>query len=212
MTEPSYIEGFVRKIRNAAVEVRIHGEQGDPRKLVEMAKREKQQAIARAKRQDDDFLAFDEVWCVFDRDQHDRFEDACQMARDNQLALAVSNPCFELWLLLHFRDSPGAQHRDRVQKMLKKSLPEYDKHFDFERVADGVEQATKRARHLDQEAESMGEIFRNPTTGVYRLIESIARVEPVTPSTDSAPLPPVEAQTASAKPRGGRGPDKPPAR
>lgn len=186
VTEPLYIEGFVRKTRNATVDVQIHDEHGDPRTLVEMAKSEKQQAKARAKQQGDEFLAYDEVWCAFDRDQHERFQDACQMARDNQLELAVSNPCFELWLLLHFRDSPGARHRHYVQTMLKnkKYLPGYDKHFDFERVADLVDQATERARRLDQGAARMGETFRNPTTGFYRLVESIARVEPPTPSTD----------------------------
>jgi hypothetical protein len=99
-TEPSYIEGFERKTRNAVVDVTIHDEHGDPRKLVDMAKREKKKASARAKKEKDDFAAYDEVWCVFDRDQHERFADACQMARDNQIDLAVSNPSFELWLLL----------------------------------------------------------------------------------------------------------------
>lgn len=193
VTEPLYIKGFERKARNATVEVEIHGEQGDPRKLVEMAKLKRDTAKAQAKQQKDEFLDYDEVWCAFDRDQHERFEDACQMARDNQFELAVSNACFELWLLLHFRESPGAQHRDQLRKMLKKSLPDYDKHFDFERVADRVDQATERARRLDRDANRMGEPFRNPTTGFYRLIESIARVEPLEPSTDSAALP-VEAR------------------
>ena len=103
------------------------------------------------------------------------------------LELAVSNPCFELWLLLHFRESPGAQHRRHLQRKLKKFLPGYDKHFDFELVADRVDQAVKRAGRLDQQARRMGEPFLNPTTGVYRLIESIVRVEPLAPETDSAP-------------------------
>jgi hypothetical protein len=179
--------GFVRKTRNATVKVQIHGERGDPRKLVEMAKEAKQRAEADAGRQGDDFLAYDEVWCAFDRDQFERFDDACQMARGNQLELAVSNPCFELWLLLHFRDSPGAQHRRDVHKMLRKFLRGYAKHFDFEDVAGLVDLATGRARGLDREAERMGEPFLNPTTGFYRLIESIARVEPPAPSTDSMP-------------------------
>lgn len=62
--------------------------------------------------------------------------------------------------------------------MLKKFLPGYEKHFDFDRVVAGVDLAARRARRLDQEAERTGEKFRNPTTGVYRLTESIARVEP----------------------------------
>jgi hypothetical protein len=195
VTEPSYIQGFVRETRNATVEVRIHGEHGDPRKLVEMAKHKRDEAKARAKREKDDNLAYDEVWCAFDRDQHERFEDACQMARDNQLELAVSNPCVELWLLLHFRESPGAQDREHVRKMLKKFLPDYDKHFDFDRVADLVDRAAKRARRLDKEAKQVGEPLRNPTTGFYRLTESIARVEPLEPSTDSAALPVEERPT-----------------
>lgn len=185
VTERSYIEGFERMVRNASVEVKVHDEHGDPRKLVEMAKSEKQRALAEAKRENDDFLAYDEVWCAFDRDQHERFKDACQMARDNQLELAVSNPCFELWLLLHFRNNPGPQHRRRMQTMLKKHLPGYDKHVDFERIASLVAQATERARRLDQEAERIGETFPNPTTGFYRLTESIARVEPPAPSTNA---------------------------
>jgi hypothetical protein len=182
VTEPAYINGFVRTLRNATVEVRIHGEHGDPRRLVDMAKEEKQRAEDEARRRQDEFLAYDEVWCAFDRDQHERFHDACQMARDNQLELAVSNPCIELWLLLHFRASPGARHRHDVRKMLDRFLPGYDKHVDFARVADKLTLATERAHRLDQDAERMGELFRNPTTGFHRLIESIARVEPATPS------------------------------
>ena len=30
-----------------------------------------------------------------------------EMARDNGILLAISNPCIEFWLLLHFRDNPG---------------------------------------------------------------------------------------------------------
>jgi hypothetical protein len=181
VTEPTYINGFVRITRNATVAVKIHGEHGDPRKLVEMAKEEKKRAEAEASRQEDDFLAYDEVWCAFDRDQHERFHDACEMARANQLELAASVPCIELWLLLHFRDSPGARHRLDVRKLLKKFLPGYDKHFDFKDVAGRVDQAIERARRLDQESERLGEPFRNPTTGFYRLIESIARNEPPVP-------------------------------
>src|SRR5690606_41139889 len=92
-------------------------------------------AVADAKRHDDDNLSFDEVWCVFDVDEHPRVNDACQMARDNNIQVAVSNPCFELWLLFHFRDSPGAQSRHDVQKMLKKYLPKFDKHVVFDTLA-----------------------------------------------------------------------------
>lgn len=51
----------------------------------------------------------DHVWAVFDKDDLDqnettrkRFEDAFTLARDNDVNIAYSNECFELWLLLHF--------------------------------------------------------------------------------------------------------------
>ncbi|MFT4628841.1 MAG: hypothetical protein ACI8PZ_007537, partial [Myxococcota bacterium] len=121
---------------------------------------------------------YDEVWCVFDRDEHERFADACQMARDNNLQVAASNPCFELWLLLHFRDSPGARHRHDLQHMLREFIAGDNKGVDFGALADGVAHATDRARRLDTAAEAMGEGGRNPTTGVYRLTDSIARKAP----------------------------------
>jgi len=177
-TEPEYIKGFERHVRNATVEVAIPKERGDPRKIVEIAKGHAERAKSEAKRQGDSFIAFDEVWCVFDRDEHERFHDACQMARDNGFELAVSNPCIELWLILHFRDSPGARHRHDVQKMLAEFIPGYDKGLDFSVVADCVGDATRRARRLDADASDMGEQGRNPTTGVYLLTDSIARRDP----------------------------------
>lgn len=174
-TEPDYILGFERWVRNASVEIVIPPERGDPKVIVEIAKERSGRAAAEAKKQGDSFLDYDEVWCVFDRDDHERFHDARTMARDNGFQLALSNPCFELWLLLHFRDSPGPQHRDHLTRMLRGFLPSYSKRVDFDDFEHGRLDATGRARRLDAQAEVMGEPGRNPTTGVYRLTESIAR-------------------------------------
>lgn len=175
-TEPDYIKGYERHVRNATVEVQVAKERGDPKKLVEIAKAEKDRARREARRQDDAFLDFDEVWCVFDRDEHDRFDEALSMANGNGFELAVSNPCVELWLLLHFRDSPGARHRHDVQKMLGEYLPGYDKKLEFDKLAHGVADATERAKRLDAAAEQRGDgKFDNPSTGFYRLTDSIAK-------------------------------------
>ncbi len=176
-TEPQYVNGYARWVRNAAVEVQIARERGDPKKVVQIAKAEKAAAAAEARRQGDPWLDFDEVWCVFDRDDHERFHDAIQMASANSFELAVSNPCVELWLLLHFRDSPGARHRDELRRMLRDDcLPGYAKRLDFDTLAPGVAAATERARRLARDAAALGDDpFKNPTTGFYRLTDSIAR-------------------------------------
>ncbi len=174
VTEPGYIKGYERHVRNNTVEVEIADEQGDPKRVVEIAKDRAGQASRDAKRHGDDFLMYDGVWCVFDRDDHERFSEACVMARDNGFGLAVSNPCFELWLLLHFRENPGAQHRHDIVRMLRSYVDCYDKHVDFSLFADYVDRATARGRKLGADAVEAGEEFRNPTTGVYRLAEAIA--------------------------------------
>lgn len=174
-TEPQYIRGFERHVRNATVEIEIPSEHGDPRRVVETAKEFARRAQEAATRQGDPFLAFDEVWCVFDCDDHERFDEAVSMARDNDLELAVSNPCVDLWLLLHFRESPGAQHRRDVARLLRGFLPDYDKNLDFAAFELGVGDATVRASRLDDDARTMGEEGRNPTTGFYRLTDSIAQ-------------------------------------
>ena len=57
-------------------------------------------------------------------DDHPNIPEAKQMAKANDINLAISNPSFELWLLLHFRSGPGAKHRDEIVKMLKKFVPD----------------------------------------------------------------------------------------
>jgi hypothetical protein len=174
-TEPDYIRGFERLVSNATVAIEIPRERGDPRGLVEIATRLRAEAAEAARVQGDPFLAFDEVWCVFDRDQFEHFREAVETARGRGIELAVSNPCVELWILLHFRDSPGARDRHDLQQMVKKHLPGYAKRLDFSLVASGVAGATERARRLDSDAASMGEDLRNPTTSFYRLTDSIGR-------------------------------------
>jgi hypothetical protein len=177
VTEPEYLHGFERWARNNTVEIEIPDSQGVPITLVETAVELKESADKQAKRNRDPFLAFDEVWCVFDIDEHppDKVNDARQVASARGIELAVSNPCFELWILLHFRESPGARHRDNVKELVAEKLPGYDKHLRFDDLASGVEDATRRASALHTQADEEGESHRNPTTGVYRLTESIAR-------------------------------------
>lgn len=175
-TEPQYIRGLERFLRDATLSIEIPLERGDPKTLVEVAKGFNGDAIKDARRSGDDNLRFDEVWCVFDRDDHERFGAACQMARDNLFNLAVSNPSFELWLLLHFQCNPGAQHRDTIREMLARHLPGYDKTIDFSKYLEGLNAAAVRAKRIDNMALQDGEpLFSNPSTSVYLLLGSMVK-------------------------------------
>jgi hypothetical protein len=180
-TEPQYLRGFRRACRNPRVEIAVSADHGVPMTLVRIAKQRKLDSEAAAKREGDDNLAFDAVWCVFDVDEHPEVANAKAMARDNGIGLAVSNPCFELWLLLHFREQPGMQDRRRVHELLAQFVPDYRKHVEFSIHCGGYRQAVERAEKLNDAADDAGEIGRNPTTNVYPLTESI-RGDSVFPS------------------------------
>jgi len=39
---------------------------------------------------------------VFDVGEHPKLPEALDLARRHEIAVAISNPCIELWFLLHF--------------------------------------------------------------------------------------------------------------
>jgi hypothetical protein len=173
VTEPGYIDGFRKDCRNNRVDVKVVGGAGVPRTVVECAKEEKRKADKQADGEQDDNLRYEEVWVAFDVDEHPNLNDAKQMARDNDFRLAVSNPCIELWLLLHFTDSPGMQHRDVIRDRLKEHVPGYNKHVKYSEYAPRYENAKNRAERLETAAANDHDEGRNPTTGFWRLTESI---------------------------------------
>ena len=83
--------------------------------------------------------AFEKVYAVFDRDDHDSYHEALTLAasldgklrNDAKQPVAfqaiASVPSFELWLLLHFEDIQAPLHRDEVMRRLKLHIPGYDK-------------------------------------------------------------------------------------
>jgi RloB-like protein len=172
-TDPQYLMGFKRACHNPRVSVLVHPEHGVPKTLVELGKKAKKEADKAAKAEEDDNLRFDSVWAVFDIDEHPHIGDAVQMARDNGIDLAISNPSFELWLLLHFRDSPGMKGRKEMTRILKKYVADYDKHVDYDLYKAGYTAAVTRAVKLETLVLGDNKHETNPTTGVHRLTESI---------------------------------------
>ncbi len=175
-TEPQYLNGFKNACRNPRVDIEIPKFQGVPKPLVNEAKRLKKKADTAAKKERDDNLKYDAVWAVFDVDVHPHISEAQQMAQASGIELAISNPSIELWLLLHFRASPGMKDRKVLTSLLKSHVEDYDKHVDYARhYKDGYEKAVTRAKALDKLADAANSPGCNPTTGVHKLTESIRR-------------------------------------
>src|SRR5205809_3518584 len=78
VTEPSYFNGIRREEQNRLLEVAVYASGDTPKTLVERAVEQKKEAERQARRAKNDFLKYDEVWCVFDVDEHPHLADAKQ--------------------------------------------------------------------------------------------------------------------------------------
>lgn len=143
---------------------------GVPKTLVEIAARKKREAEKLAKREHDSHLTFDQVWCVFDIDEHPFVSEAKQQAVDNGIRVAVSNPCFELWALLHFQDQTAHIDRHAVQKLCKGHMPGYEKQLPYKQLRDRYEAASERAVRLSKMHLHRGTAGANPSTTVSEVV------------------------------------------
>ena len=145
--------------------------------MVQRAVEMKKTGQKKAKAEKDDNLRFDFVWCVFDIDDHPGIADAKQQARDNEIELAISNPCFELWILLHFQDHRKHVRREVLRSLVRKHLPDYVKDVPCDKLRPLYDQALSRASKLETwHLEQSSEEHRNPSTGVHKLTEQIRRL------------------------------------
>ncbi len=172
-TEPQYIRQFRTAVGNQLVEVAVIPGVGTPKTVVETAVALVRAAQNLAQRHQDAFLAYDEGWCVFDVDVHPRLPDALQQARDNGLNVALSNPSFELWLLLHFADQSAYLSRREALHALKRHCRSYNKSVDYQMFAAGYSEAVRRAQQLEERREGARDPQGNPSTDVYKLTERI---------------------------------------
>lgn len=172
VTEPKYFSAL-RHHEKIFVNLDMSGG-GVPKTLVERAVKRKREADRMAKSRHDDNLRYDHVWCVFDVDEHPNIADARQQARDNGVRLAISNPCFELWLLLHFQDQRSPLGRSAVHNECVQHMPGYVKEAPFERLHPRYTDAVERALALRDWHQTRGCADEtNPWTGVYELTELI---------------------------------------
>ena len=138
-----------------------------PKTLVEWAVREK-----RALRREKDKI-YEEIWVVFDVDTHPFLAEARQQANDNSINIAISNPCFELWALLHFQDQSAYIKCADVRDLCKTYMPGYDKRLPCSKLLPLYEEALHRAQVLQKAHEANDKVGANPSTGVFDLVRSI---------------------------------------
>jgi hypothetical protein len=96
----------------------------------------------------------DEVWIVIDRDswEENQLDALYKWSQEKECyGFALSNPSFELWLLLHFEEGNGVGSKRECLQRLKKHLPGFDKaRYDLNRFKDKVKDAVENAEQKDR--------------------------------------------------------------
>ena len=140
-------------------------------------------ADARRKALDEE-AEIDEFWCVFDVEwprNHPGLQDAVEQARQSGVELAISNPCFELWLVLHFQDHSAWLDNDPARRLRRSLDGSGDKGIDAATYMPLVRDAARRAEELDERHRRNGTAFPHE-------IRPLACIGSSRPSSTVAPL------------------------
>ena len=136
--------------------------------------------------------AYNRVYCVFDRDQHDSFDatvEAIEEIKPENVFFAITTtPCFEFWLLLHFaysakayapttQESPCDCANVDLQTHWQKAFGiEYgkNKRSIYASSKGKIQDAISNARKLTAENLTTGS--SNPQTNMHGLIEYLQSI------------------------------------
>lgn len=131
---------------------------------------------------------YDEVWCVFDMDYNSgakeisSFDNAIKKAHINEIKVAYSNDCFEVWFCLHYEHIDMHHRRDFYFDFLsnkwnmnysndgKKYESCLTNYLKLQNEGD-QELAIKRAEKLFIEQKHLPYSQQNPVTLVYQLVK-----------------------------------------
>ena len=161
------------------MELEPHPGAGVPYTIAEKAADRARQLglVPRSHRKKNSYEDRDEVWAVFDRDEHPHFDAAVELCKAHHIGVGRSNPCFELWLILHERDYDRYDHRHAAQAQLKALRPEYEidgsKTPNCNDLVTRVEEAERRGEAQLRRRDEEGNAFGNPSTTVWRLTSAI---------------------------------------
>jgi hypothetical protein len=191
VTERLYFESIRQALKLNAVTVRvIHPECTDAEGLVRAAMEERDKiSESRKNTSNREITSYDHVWVLFDTDvpvRQGQLAPALELAKAQNIHVGHSSPCVEIWLLLHFRDRPGALDSQALEHLLGEVWGQhYDKSLEtFVRLwpilRANISAAVSRAnqiRKYHQEADT--KFPANPSTELDLLMHALnASVQP----------------------------------
>ena len=176
-TEKKYFKKFKKPITIEKFEVKTKGGK-DPLTLVKKANKQIEYEGLKEK--------YDEIWVVFDIDDYEleSIDEAIGLAKSNDIHVAYSNQCIELWFLIHLIDKspenpiPRESLFDEIDKIFKSKFDDNYKKTKYinDYLRPYIDKAIERAKELekyfmDKKFKSVNDM--NPSTSIYKLIEKL---------------------------------------
>lgn len=168
-SEPDYVNGLKKLphiAENVTLNLELRPEHGVPLTLVKLAVAQKQDPEV------------DECWCIFDVEwpkNHPNLNAALSLANSNGVLLAVSNPCFEVWLILHHQDYTKFCDTSAAESFSRALDKRAGKSIDASRYMPLRELAADRASRLEIRHKRDGTEFPhdNPSSGMHAFLRSV---------------------------------------
>jgi hypothetical protein len=162
VSEPEYFDYVRRLLRVSTSLCTIEPSGAVPETLVN-------RAVKRKRNVGEDFAR---IFVVFDKDDF-QVKAAIDKATANGVEVIISNPHFELWLLLHFQDHNSPCNRLEVSRKLKEHLPNYEKKPPMEALWPKYANAEKRAKRLAERHAGTAIHEARPFTLVHCVVQAI---------------------------------------
>ncbi|MDN3495015.1 RloB family protein [Planococcus sp. APC 4015] len=179
VTEPTYLGHLNVQLRTSGVRVEVARSGKDPETLVREAIEHRAREVREARAADDPGNVYDEVWVMFDVDDFaEGVPRALEAAQRNHIRCAVSNPCFEIWLVWHIADANAyatTRHAQQQARDCGATQSGKAKSIDLSSISGRFADARTRAVRAEKNHGELGRVFPhdNPRSDVYKLVDSI---------------------------------------
>ncbi len=174
VTETLYFRQFQKQHANFNIKILSPGSTTDPQGMLKKFDRFWEQNELATAKGDLGFIVLD-LDC---NDQKGKLIEKLRVAAQNARFI-VSNPCFEVWFLLHFKYTTRVYTKgDEVIEDLRNFITDYEKTLDVaDRLADKTDIALDNAQKLVKAFDELGYKWPsnqcNPRTDVPEIINSI---------------------------------------
>jgi hypothetical protein len=181
-TEVGYFHHLGERL-GSLVSLKAVQRQSDPESVVKLAAEHRRKDREAARAAGDPKDVFDGVWAVMDVDTHAHLGRALVAAQRAGIHTAVSNPCFETWLIWHVQDRTAAFSTSQEAKTLWQQLctSSHSPGRPLANTDGALDAAIKRANHLAAHRGRDVPIHQqNPASEVGALVESICQRHQIT--------------------------------